>query len=204
MELLSKNKKMRVMELISRDIEVFFSEFDEVYKNRHKYSLEWAYEEAQGKLDSFREEIINTRLKNRCFLCSSKDKIDNDFKSLQTSSLMALKKQKWYSRLFSNMYNILTFLEVILSVILVLVISNLSHKGEAMLHTETFSFWVAVTFAFMKVFIERYLLKPRLEDLGWRIYLNSVNLIKSMTKEFNNKVTEDIIRHKEDEILEIA
>ncbi|MCT4621733.1 MAG: hypothetical protein N4A62_20390 [Marinisporobacter sp.] len=189
--------------MISRDIEVFFSEFDEIYENRHKYSIEWAYENAQGKLDSFRDELINTRLKKKCCFCNSKKRIDDDFKSLQKSSHMALKKQKWYSRVFSNMYSILTFIEMILSVILVLTISKLSHAGEAMLHTEILSFWVAITFAFMKVFIERYLLKPKLEALGWRFYLNSVKLIKNMIKEFNDKATEDLMHFADDKVLEI-
>jgi hypothetical protein len=62
---------------------------------------------------------------------------------------------------------------------------------------------VAITFAFMKVFIERYLLKPKLKALGWRFYLNSVKLIKKMTKEFNDKATEDLMHLADDKILEI-
>lgn len=190
--------------MISKDIERTFSNFDEIYENRHKYSIEWAYEDAQSKLDTFREEIINNKLKKKCVFCKYQDKIDKDFKSLQMTSRVALKKQKWYSRLFSNIYNILTLLEVSLSVILVLVISSLSHRGEAMVHAEIFSFWVAMTFAFMKVFIERNLLKPKLEALGWKLYLKSVESIKNMTKEFNKKASEDLRILNEDEILEIA
>lgn len=190
--------------MISKDIDSFFGDFDEIYNNRHMYSIEWAYEDAQSKLDNFREEIINNKLKKKCFFCNRRKKINKDFESLQMTSRIALKKQKWYSRLFSNIYTILTFMEVSLSVILVIAISKLSHKGEAMVHAEMFSFWVTMTFAFMKVFIERYLLKPKLEALGWNLYLKSVKSIKNMTKEFNKKATEDLRRLNEDEILEIA
>lgn len=190
--------------MISKDIERTFNDFEEIYENRNKYSIEWAFEDAQNKLDTFREEIINNKLKNKCFFCNRKEKIGKDFESLQSNSRLALKKQRWYSRLFSNMYNILTFLEVSLSVILVVAISKLSHSSEANIHAEVLSFWVTMTFAFMKVFIERNLLKPRLEALGWKIYLKSVNSIKNMTKEFNKIATQDLILPKKDETLEIA
>lgn len=190
------------MELVTKDIEVFFSDFEQIYENRHKYSIEWAYEDAQNKIDQFREEIINKKLKKKCHFCNCK--INKDFKSLQMTSLVALKKQKWYSRLFSNMYNILSFLEITLSIVLVLTISKLSHTGEAMLHAGPLSFWVAITFACMKVFIERYLLQPKLEALGWKLYLNSVNSIRTMTKEFNDKATEHIKAVNKNEIVEIA
>jgi predicted DNA-binding transcriptional regulator len=58
--------------------------------------------------------------------------------------------------------------------------------------SEILSLSVITIFAFLKVFLERYLLKPRLEEVGWKVYLKTVNVLKDMTEAFEEEVSLDL------------
>ncbi len=190
--------------MIATAIDNFFEDFNDIYDERHKYSIEWAFKDAQGKLDGFKKDVIETKLKNKCTFCKSKDKVTKDFMELQKSSKKILKKQKLFSRIFSNMYSLITIFEFMVSIALVLVISELSHSGEVAVESKLFSFWVVMTFAFLKVFIERYIVKPRIEDLGWKLYKKSAKALKELTYEFNKQTNMDLVDLDGTELLEIA
>ncbi len=165
----------------SAEINNFFKELSDIYENRHKYSLEWAFEDAQRQLDSFKAEVIDKKLKSKCKMCSEKSHVQDAFTGLQKKSKKILKKTKWYSRVFSNMFMILNFVEIILSMSLVVGLSKLSHSGEAFIESEMISFWFIMTFAFMKVAIERYQIKPRIDAWGWALYEKSSQTLLDLT-----------------------
>jgi hypothetical protein len=43
-----------------------------------------------------------------------------------------------------------------------------------------FSFSVLLVFAFLKVFVEQYLLRPTLERFGWALYRRTINDLKAV------------------------
>lgn len=178
--------------MISTEENGFFDKFEDVYENRHQYSIEWAFKDAQNKLDEFKEKTIDGKLKKKCLLCKDQSKINKKYIKFKKDSMYELKKQRWYSRLFSNSYTLLTVIEFILSIMLVLIVSEISHSSGAAVESEIFSLSVVTIFAFLKVFLERYLIKPKLEQIGWKIYLRTVNVLKSMTEEFDEQVSLDI------------
>jgi hypothetical protein len=162
-----------------------FEHFDKIYENREQYSMSWAFKDAQGKLNNYKEEVIDHKIKNKCSLCK---KMNRDYKSYQSKSHFEIRKQKMISSIFSNVHNFVNFLEVILSVILVLVISELSH-GDFIVHeTKAFSVWVVIVFAFIKVFIDQLVLKPKIEKFGWKLYKNSVDVLKGLSDEIVEQV----------------
>ncbi len=70
----------------SAEINNFFKELSDIYENRHKYSLEWAFEDAQRQLDSFKAEVIDKKLKSKCKMCSEKSHVQDAFTGLQKKS----------------------------------------------------------------------------------------------------------------------
>ncbi len=83
---------------------------------------------------------------------------------------------------------ILNFVEIMLSIGLVVGISKLSHSGEAFIESEMISFWFIVTFAFLKVAIERYQIKPRIDAWGgWSLYAKSAETLKELTLAIKHK-----------------
>jgi hypothetical protein len=153
----------------------YFEELEEVYKDRHQYSMEWAYNQAQDKLD----EMLGMVADDRFLAISEKTK---------RAHRRELNKGKWYTRIFKNTYNLVTIFEFIMSVLLVLFVSELSHQGEAFLSTRMFSFSVVIVFAFIKVFIEHFLLRPTIEKLGWHMYNKTIKNLKTISTSLQGEV----------------
>jgi len=66
----------------SGEINSFFKELSDIHENRQKYSLEWAFEDAQRQLDNFKSEVIDKKLKSKCKLCKEKTYIQDEFTGL--------------------------------------------------------------------------------------------------------------------------
>lgn len=152
-------------------MENYFSDLEHIYENRHQYSIEWAYKEAQEKLDTIRNHISE----------ESKDQIQS--KHMRCKHVLRI--NKWFSSIFQNTFTVITVLEFVLSILLVLIVSEFSHQGEAFVASRFFSFSVVLVFAFIKVFIEQYFLRPTIERIGWRLYQKTVESLKSLTHQFN-------------------
>jgi len=174
------------------EIRKYFNDFDTILEDREKYNIDWAFKDAQEKLDKFSNEIIQDKIKNKCFLCKNTSYSEEAFSKYSKTSRLLLKRQKTQARLFSNMFWFMTVIEFILSIILVVGISKISHTGEGMVDSELLGIFIVVTFAFIKVFIERFFLKPRLEEFGWQLYERSINHLKTLTLEINTTLNDGI------------
>ncbi len=194
------------MELRSQEINRFFNRFEEIHEERHKYSLEWAFADAQEQMDSFQNKIVDGTLKEKCTLCKINKIVMKDFSGVQQTGLSTVKKAKLYARLFSNMFLLLSIVEIALSVLLVLGISELSHSGGEALHSEWLSLWIVITFAFIKVFIERFWLKPNIDTWGWKLYAKTSSMLKERVIALNLAADETIERMelKEEDLADFA
>jgi hypothetical protein len=163
--------------------------FEGVYEKREQYNMSWAFKDAQDQLDTYKDSIVDQEMKSKCSLCKQMSK---KYESYKEKSHTEVKKQKMISGIFKNMHGIINFLEVILSVLLVLIISEVSHGDFIPHETKLFSVWVVVVFAFIKVFIEHYLLKPWIEDMGWKLYKNSIETLKDLTEDITEQVVYEL------------
>ena len=83
------------------EITTYFQDFDTILENKERYNIDWAFKDAQEKLDTFSSEIIQDKIKSKCLLCKNKQAA---FKDYNQSSHLLLKKQKMQARIFSNMF----------------------------------------------------------------------------------------------------
>ncbi len=65
------------------EIDSLFDEIDDVYHNREKYSIEWAFEDAQKKLSQFSDEIVEGQLKPKLLKHSNNDQLKDAFEELK-------------------------------------------------------------------------------------------------------------------------
>lgn len=166
-----------------------FEYFDEIYDNREQYNMAWAFKDAQDRLNEYKEEVIDNSVKDQCKVCQ---KLKSEFRSYQSKSHSQIKRQRMISSIFTNVAGFINVLEILLSVILVLVISEISH-GDMIVHsTRAFSVAVVIVFAFIKVFIEQMILKPQIENLGWKMYKNSVETLKNLSTEMTEQLTYEL------------
>lgn len=135
------------------EVEKVIQELETVYEDRQQYSINWAFREAQHKVSEFFDE-------------GTKKQQD------------VMSRNKWYSRIFQTSLHFLSVVEFLISVLLVLFVSSLSHAGSEIVSTRMFSASVILVFAFIKVFLEQYLIRPKVEEFGWRIYQRIIALVK--------------------------
>jgi hypothetical protein len=166
-------------------VKKFFQYFDEVYENKEQYNMEWAFKDAQEKMDDFHEEVIQQKMKRKYRLTNG---FTGMYQTFHDDTSRAINKQKWLSRVFSNTYTLLTLLEFLISVIFVLLISEISHSGVEVISSPVFSAWVVIIFAFIKVFIEHFYIRPRMENMGWHLYRRSVEMLKDLTVSFSEQL----------------
>jgi hypothetical protein len=171
--------------VISGEVKSFFRYFDEVYDNKEQYKMEWAFKDAQEKMDGFQEEVIQNKIQKKCRL---KDGFSSLYQSFYDDTRRAIRRQKWLSRIFSNTYTLLTLLEFLISVLFVLFVSEISHSGVEVIKSPVFSAWVVIIFAFIKVFIEHFYIRPKMEIIGWQLYRRSVEMLKNLTVSFSEQL----------------
>lgn len=140
-------------------------------------------------MDAFKQEIIDDKLKAKCHLCNGNHEVLKNFMGLQKFSKGTIRKSRWVARLFSNMYSVLSVVEMLISFLLVMGLSEISHSSAAHIDSKTLSIIFAGTFAFLKVIIERYWVKPIIEKWGWGLYNRSILRLKEMTISLNTEAT---------------
>lgn len=165
---------------ISEELDKFnelFNELSETAQNEHKYNLNWVYENAQSKFEQLLCEKIEKQLER-------KKKHNLDIKIIEEYSVI-LKRRKRIEKhlkikfkMFSFMSSLVTVIDMVLSLLLVLVISEISHKGELYLSSEILSGMFVFFFALLKVTLEKYFIAPKVEKFGWKLYKNSINQYK--------------------------
>ncbi|HPR97555.1 MAG TPA: hypothetical protein PK466_14585 [Thermotogota bacterium] len=176
----------------STELKNTFDYFDEVYSNKEKYNIAWAFKDAQGKINNIMKTSSENCRRSCCSKFENALKKGENLTSFQKFSIKAAKRTKWFSRLFENLHIILTVVEIFLSVILVIVLSNISHSTGAQLESEMMGTIVVVLFAFFKVFLERWFVKPAFDEWGWRLYRTSTrNLYNFIVETINTAEIED-------------
>jgi len=166
-------RELKGAKMISEDLKDTFEYFEEIYRQKQRYNITWAFKDAQERIDSF----MTTTSENCKTSCCSKFeevlKRGENLSSFRKFSMKAAKRAKWFSRLFGNLHGILTAAEMILSVVLVIVLSALSHRAGAHMESELMGTIVVVLFAFFKVVLERWFVKPAFDEWGWMLYRRS-------------------------------
>jgi hypothetical protein len=167
----------------SNQVRKIFTDLRAVHEDREQYKLEWAYKHAQEEMDVFRSNVLNQEFQQQCWQCGKKKEAMKKYQALMQDSYSIRKKSKWYKRFFHNIYSILTLVEVGVSFSLVFLLSQLSHMGGSLIHSQGLSILFAMTFAFLKVVLERYYVEPRMNEWGWKVYIDSVDRLDQMTME---------------------
>ena len=160
------------------EIDEIFDGIDMIYESREQYNLEWAFDDAQEKLNDFTAKVIDKEIEPMINGCGEEGNIKKAFKELQKMNSSVKKKIKWYFRLFSNMYLLLSIVEIAISLVLVIGLSKLSHHGEGLIGSASMSMLFVGLVAFFKVTIEKYIVKPKIDEWGWKLYYMSAKKIR--------------------------
>ncbi|MCM1989497.1 hypothetical protein [Oceanirhabdus seepicola] len=141
------------------------NELFSISEDFHKYNSDWTFKYLEQSTTSLLDTVFtsckipsNEKDIQKCY--QKQKHIINHFKNILYR----------YSNFIRFIRNAFKFLEIFLSVLLIVTISNISHSIEAIYHTLLMSASIAVTFALLKIFIERRFVIPLIEKLSSRKY----------------------------------
>lgn len=174
-----------------RQIREVFGNLRSIHKDREQYNLEWAFRNAQTEMDIFRSKILKGKVEQECAECAKSQEAMEKYQNLVEDSRAVGKKSKWYQRFFHNMYALLTLAEATVSFALVFLLSQISHMGGSLFHSQGLSILFAMTFSFLKVVLERVWVEPRMNHWGWKVYIDSVDRLDRLTMELMHVTTGD-------------
>lgn len=175
-----EDKTCSVGQAYIQSIDEVFEKIDEIHLNRHKYDLHWAFEDAQVKLKHFISNLWKEHIQ-----LQEKSLIENlvmseDIQKLEKLNQEIEKKMRLKFKWFSLIPNLITFVEMGISLFLVIGLSKLSHSGETLIHSAYLSIAFVAIMAFFKVIIEKYWLKPQIDNWGWRLYRQASNRMRDI------------------------
>jgi len=154
------------------------------YEQRHRYKIHPALDEAR---DAFNEIFTNIEDENFRPLIKEiydSNKILDHYRTQFLSHAMEELEEMVYHRRnkvmrslkrFDAFSSFLSFTDIEVSVALIVAISYVSHLSNKFINT----FWLGIGFlvlvAFFKVTLDRFLIMPYIERVGWRYYLKTIN-----------------------------
>ncbi len=158
-------------EKITTQAEGVCRELHEIYLNRERYDLHWAFKKANETV-IVRQEKIGQKIES----------IIPDYKEIFANTSKRTKHRvKGTKNIFTFFSLFISFLDIAVSVALILLVTFLSQKIEHMIESILLNILFIGLIALAKVSLDRFVIIPMIDRWGWKQYLKSINLMKQIT-----------------------
>jgi len=158
-------------ENVTSQSEIVCRELHEIYLNKERYNLHWAFKRANESI-IIRQEKISKKIES---------KIPNYEEIFANTS----KRTKLRIRRTKNIFNFLSvlisFIDIVVSVGLILLVTFLSQEIESLIESLILNILFIGLIALAKVSLDRFVIIPQIDKWGWKQYLKSINLMKQIT-----------------------
>lgn len=167
-------RRLKVKHSYNKQLEDIEKEMNDIYENREKYNLKWAYDYSHGLVDAFLYDNIFSVIKEKTMLNTEEEYQEKIIRRIDIVEHIVTKKMNNYKRIDF----VLAFFELVLSVMLVLAVHIVTeifiHNYEEYISASI----IVLIFALVKVFAEDKILKPFLEKHGWKIYKKNIKIVQ--------------------------
>ncbi len=160
--------------------ESFFKNLAKVYEEREKYNLHWAFKEAQNTFDNLSSTLYQAQ---KDYLDEKLKKWSKEEVANYTEALSSIRENnKNYIKKKSQLFSILSFvifvLDIVISILLIVGITMVSHIGDHLFHSALAGVLFITIVAFMKVSFDRFFVMPKVDKWGWKKYLDTINSLE--------------------------
>ncbi|EHQ36556.1 hypothetical protein [Methanoplanus limicola] len=155
---------------------------DEIYDNRERYNLHWALHEAGETFKSLMDEA-GTDISQSLQKHYTQEERERLKELTSKMDWVAREKEFAISRrteYFNTISNLLTRVDIIISVALIVIISEISHLGNTIFGSVILVLIFTGIVAFLKVTFDRFFIIPWIARLGWKKYLNEVEATRQI------------------------
>ena len=147
-------------------IQAFIDNDNQIYKNREKYDLQWAFKNAQNNINNFFDVLLN---RTKPYFINFKQKNPKVLSELKKS--INLRRKKSLKRKL-NSYSIaffsMSFIDIVISIILILIITKVGYISESLFSSAIFGILFFVIVILLKVSLDRFYIIPRVHSWGWK------------------------------------
>lgn len=158
-------------------VDSVLKEIEEIYEEREKYNLNWAFKNAQHKFDQLFTRILE-RVSGFKFDIEEKGLLARELKRLSVRKKDIEKFVKRRFNIFSFFSFLVSFANILVSLLIVILISKLANTGETFISSVNLGALFVGFTVFLKVTLSKYIVNPRMNKWGWKKYKKAVNLFK--------------------------
>ncbi|MDT8357617.1 MAG: hypothetical protein RQ758_03835 [Methanomicrobiaceae archaeon] len=166
-------------EIILR-LEAIYQDLENIHIRRIRYDLHWALHEAgiiHRELVEEMELTINKVLAS-CFEGRNREELDHIEKHLRDVD----RKRSWAilhnEKYFSTLSNLVSLVDIAISVLLIILISEIAHIGGNIIHSIFLGILFLAIIAVLKVSLDRFWILPSVTRWGWDAYHRSITVSK--------------------------
>lgn len=152
-----------------------FNEFKAIESNKHQHNLKWAMKRAQEEFTY--DQLKKAHKQTDCF--GVFDEVVEALRSDSKSKINNLSKR------FSILSNVVSLLDILISVVLIVIVSMLSHLGDKVFDTVLISSLFLATVALTKVSLDRFAIMPLIDSYGWKLFHKSINYARQESIKIN-------------------
>jgi len=147
------------------EIQKIVKKASDIYEKKEIYDLKWALEDSQKNINKLFKNFLkkgapflkNLMGKNLILLNEIKDK----------SNIRRKNKLKRRIKAYSITSSLVSFIDIFISIILVLIITKIGHISESLFSSVVLSFLFFVFIILLKVTLDRYYIIPKVHKWGW-------------------------------------
>lgn len=151
--------------------ECICKDLNDIYCEREKYSLHWAFKQASESV-IIRQQKLSEKL----------IEIIPDYQEIVTSASKSTKlRVKQIRNIFNTLSFLVSFVDIVVSVGLILLVTFLAQEIESHIDSLILNIVVIGFIALLKVTLDRFLIMPAVDRWGWRQYLKAINLMKDIS-----------------------
>jgi len=158
-------------ERITSRSETICRELHGIYLNNERYDLHWGFKKANESIVVGQEKISK--------------KIEGlipDYKEIFANTSRRTKLRVKRTRNIFNFLSVfISFIDIVISVGLILLVTFLSQEIESMIESVLLNILFIGLIALAKVSLDRFVIIPQIDRWGWKQYLKSINLMKQIS-----------------------
>ncbi|MBN2127413.1 MAG: hypothetical protein JW703_03400 [Candidatus Diapherotrites archaeon] len=179
-----KKNVLKTGKIFIEEYSALFKELDEIYENREKHSLKWAFKNAHEKFSECfscllsKKKVIEEKAK-KINLSKEQEKLfEEGFELVSEKVSESIDVEKRNTKLFLTASSFVSSVDMVVSVFLILVISRISHVSESIIKSSIIGLAVIAFVALLKVILDRFYIIPKVDEFGWKIYKKEINKFK--------------------------
>ncbi len=158
------------------ELDELFTSLEEIYGQRERYDLHWVLRDTQERFNRIYAKLKSGVQQNM----DSNDLVGQmrELLGIENRQLATIRRT---SQLFGLLSFLVSFIDIVISVALILLISTIAHWAQLHISSLLLVLIFVGLVALLKVTLDRFLIIPAVNRWGWRRFRRAVRVFKRIS-----------------------